>query len=77
MAIVRNLTLIKCAPGYPMTTPPMPTLWGTHVSGAVLGLRRSAVERKRFVVELTAARVQNQTIDYPSNTSAPPYERRA
>lgn len=72
---MRNLTLIKCTPGYPMTTPPMPALWGTGVSGAVLGHRPSTVERKRFVVELTAARV-NQTIDYPSIASAPPHERR-
>jgi hypothetical protein len=73
---VRNLTLIKCAPGYPMTTPPMPALWGTSVSGAVLGHRRGTVERKRFVIELTAARVQNPTIDYPPIASAPPHERR-
>ena len=77
MAIVRNLTLIKCTPGFPLTTPPMPAFWGTRVPGAILGNRRGTVERKRFVVELTAARGQHQTIDYPSNTSAPPYERRA
>jgi len=76
VAIVRNLTLIKCAPGYPITAPPMPSLWGTTVSGAVLGHRRSTVERKRFVVELTAVHAQNLTIDYPSITSAPPHERR-
>jgi hypothetical protein len=61
-----------------MTTPPMPAFWGTTVSGAVLGNRSVIVERKRFVTELmvTAARVQNQTIDYPSIASAPPHERR-
>jgi hypothetical protein len=75
VAIVRNLTLIKCTPGYPMTTLPMPAFWGTSVFGAGLGHRRSTVERKRIVVELTAARVQNLTIDYPSIASAPPYER--
>lgn len=76
MAIVRNLTLVKRALGCPMTTPPMPAFWGTSVFGAVLGHRRVTVERKRFVTELTAARVQNQTIDYPSIASAPPHERR-
>ena len=75
---MRNLTLIKCAPGHPMTTPPTPALWGTSVSGADLGHRPVNVERKRFVTELmvTAAGVQNQTIDYPPIASAPPHERR-
>jgi hypothetical protein len=71
---VRNLTLIKCAHGYPMTTPPMPAFRGTGVSGVVLGHRQATVERKWFRTELTAARVQ--TIDYPSIASAPPHERR-
>jgi len=72
---VRNLTLLKRTPGCPMTTPPMPALWGTSVSGVVLGNGTSVVERKRFRTELTAARVHNQ-IDYPSIASAPPHERR-
>jgi hypothetical protein len=72
---VRNLTLIKCAPGYPMTTPPAPAFHGTRVSGVVLGHRQATVERKWFNTTLTAARVQ--TIDYPPHASAPPHERRS
>ena len=73
---MRNLTLIKCTPGYPMTTPPMPAFWGTSVSGAVLGNRRITVERERVGTELKAVRVQTQTIDHPYIASAPPHERR-
>jgi hypothetical protein len=60
-----------------MTTPPTPALQGTGVSG-VLGHRPVIVERERFVIELmvTAAGVQNKTIDYPPIASAPPHERR-
>ena len=78
MAIVRNLTLVECAPGHPMTTPPASLLWGTRVSGAVLDHRPVIVERKRFVTELmvTAAGVQTKAIDYPPIASAPPHERR-
>ena len=76
---MRNLTLVECAPGHPMTTPPTSALWRTGVSGvAVLGHRPVIVERKRFVTELmvTAAGVQKTTIDYPPIASAPPHERR-
>jgi hypothetical protein len=73
---VRNLTLIKCTPGRPMATPPMPAVWGTSVSSAVLGNGATVVERKRFLTELTVVRVHSQAIDYPSITSAPPHERR-
>lgn len=79
MAIVRNLTLIKCTPGYPMSAPAaMPMSGHPYVFG---GAARAAhlpviVERKRFVGELTAARVQIQTTDLPSIVSAPPHERR-
>jgi hypothetical protein len=73
VAIVRNLTLIKCTPGHRMPAP-MPAVWGTSVSAAVLGNHQTTVERKRFGTELTAVRVQ--TIDYPSTASAPPHERR-
>jgi hypothetical protein len=76
VAIVRNLTLIKCTPGHPMTTPPMPAFWGTSVSGAVIGNGAKAVERKRFRTELTVVRVHTQAIDYPSHASAPTHERR-
>jgi hypothetical protein len=78
VAIVRNLTLVECAPGHPMTTPPTPVLWGTSVSGVVLGHRPVIVERKRFITELmvTAAGVQTKAIDYPPIASAPPPERR-
>jgi hypothetical protein len=57
----------------------------TYVLGganpAALGSTGSAhlpviVERKRVVGELTAARVQTLTIDFPSIASAPPHERR-
>jgi hypothetical protein len=69
VAIVRNLTLIKCTPGYPMSS-------GTGVPAAGLGHERVVVARKRLNVELTDARVQTQTIDFPSHVSAPPHERR-
>lgn len=77
MTIVRNLTLVECAPGHRMTTPPTPALRGTAVS-AVLGHRPVVVARKRFVTELmvTAAGVENQIVDYPPIASAPPHERR-
>jgi hypothetical protein len=76
VAIVRNLTLIKCTPGHPMTTPLMPALWGTGVSGAAFGKGANTVERKRFRTELTVVRVHSQAIDYPSHASAPTHERR-
>lgn len=74
---MRNLTLVECAPGHRMTTPPTPALRGTAVS-AVLGHRPVIVARKRFVTELmvTAAGVENQIVDYPPIASAPPHERR-
>ena len=77
---MRNLTLIKCTPGYPMSM-----AGHTYVLGgadlAALGSNVSAhlpviVERKRVVGELTAVRVQTQAIDFPSIVSAPPHERR-
>jgi hypothetical protein len=76
---VRNLTLIKCTPGYPMSM-----AGHTYVFGAadvVLGVAGAAhlpviAERKRFGGELTTARVQIQTTDLPSIVSAPPHERR-
>jgi len=76
VAIVRNLTPIKCALGHRMPAP-MPAVWRTSVSAAGLGHRSVvAIERKRFRTELTTVRVLNQTIDYPSIASAPPHERR-
>ena len=72
MAIVRNLTLIKCTPGYPMSTAGHPSVLG----GAAAAHLPVIVERARFAGELTAVRVQNQTIDLPSTVSAPPHERR-
>ncbi len=77
---MRNLTLIKCTPGYPMSM-----AGHTYVFGgadlAALGSTNSGhlpviVERKRVVGELTAARVQTQTIEFPPVVSAPPHERR-
>lgn len=72
MAIVRNLTLIKCTPGYPMSSGHQSVYGG----GAMPAHLPVIVERKRFVGELTAARVQTQTTDLPSIVSAPPHERR-
>ncbi len=77
---MRNLTLIKCTPGYPMSmygnTPVLGGAFSGAFSGIVPGHRHVTVERKRFVVELAAARVQTQTIDFPTTVSAPPHERR-
>jgi hypothetical protein len=67
---VRNLTLIKCTPGYPMSSS------GTRMPLAGLVHEPVVVGRKRLGAELTAARVQNQTIDFPIHASAPPHERR-
>ena len=72
MAIVRNLTLIKCTPGYPMSSG-HPSVFGGAAMTAHLPV---VVERKRLVGELTAARVQIQITDVPSIVSAPPHERR-
>lgn len=68
---MRNLS-VKCAPGYPM-----PVSEGTGVFKA--GFRHQSVvvmERKRFALPLTAARVQIQITDLPYPVSAPPSERR-
>lgn len=69
---MRNLTL-KCTPGRRMS-------WNSQVSAAgyvapVAGLRHGPLmaERKRFVNELPAARIQ--TTDLPLVASAP-HERR-
>lgn len=77
MAKVRNLTLIKCAPGRRMS-------WNTSVPTAgygmpsVAGLGHPAVitERKRFATELPVSRIQRQTTDLPLVASAPLHERR-
>ena len=69
---MRNLTLIKCTPGYPMSSG-HPSVFGGGTMPAHLPV---IVERKRFVGELTAARVLNQTTDLPYVVSAPPHERR-
>jgi len=69
---VRNLTLIKCTPGYPMSMTGHPTVFG----GAGTAHLPVIVERKRFVGELTAVRVQAKTTDLPTIVSAPPHERR-
>lgn len=77
MAIVRNLTLIKCAPG-------RRTSWTTHVPAAgvpgtgmpAAGQRYMTVERKRFANEVPAARIQSQVTDLPYIASAPSHERR-
>jgi hypothetical protein len=68
VAIVRNLTLIKCTPGYPM-----PMSGGSAVFGAVSGHRPVVIERERFTVVLTDPRAQKQIV--PSIVSAPPHER--
>ena len=66
---MRNLTL-KCTPGYPVPTS------GIGAYMAELG-HQVAVQRKRFAIELTAARVQNPITDRPTTiVSAPPHERR-
>lgn len=71
MANVRNLTLIKCTPGYPMSVSGHPYAHGS----AGMALPSVTVERKRGNGALTAA-VRVQTIDFPSIASAPPHERR-
>lgn len=71
MAIVRNLTLIKCTPGYPMFAPV-----GSAVFGTVLGHQPITVERERVAAALTAVRTQKQITDFPTIVSAPPHERR-
>lgn len=70
---MRNLTLIKCTPGYPMSMTGHTTVFGGAGTAAHLPV---TVERKRYVVDMTAARVQTPTIDLPSIVSAPPHERR-
>ena len=73
---MRNLTLIiKCTPGRRMSwTSAAPAGYGTPVAG--LGHRTTVmVERKRFVSELPAARIQNQSTDLPLVASAPPERR--
>ena len=67
---MRNLTLIKCTPGYPMSSG-HPSVLG----GAVMAHLPVTVERKRVNRALTTA-VRVQTIDFPSIVSAPPHERR-
>jgi hypothetical protein len=76
VAIVRNLTPIKCAPGRHMSwTSPVPVAgYGMPVAGQ--GHAPVIVERKRFVNELPAARIQNQTTDLPIDASALLHERR-
>jgi hypothetical protein len=72
VAIVRNLTLIKCTPGYPM-----PMSGGSAVFGVVPGSRPVIVERERFAVSLTHANAAlKQITDRPTPVSAPPLERR-
>lgn len=77
---MRNLTLIKCTPGYPMSMTGHTYVFGgadlTALGSTGSGHLPVIVERKRVVGELTAARVQNQTIDFPPVVSAPPHERR-
>ena len=68
---MRNLTLIKCTPGYPMSSG-HPSVLGSAGMAAHLPV---IVERKRVNRALTAA-VRVQTIDFPSIASAPPHERR-
>ena len=70
MAIVRNLTLIKCTPGYPMSISGHPYVLGSAATAHL----PVTVERKRGNRALTAVRVQ--AIDFPSTMSAPPHERR-
>ena len=72
MANVRNLTLIKCTPGYPMSMTGNTSVF----SGAGTAHLPVTVERKRFVGDSLAARVLIQTIDLPTIVSAPPHERR-
>lgn len=71
MAIVRNLTLIKCTPGYPMSMGHT-TVFG----GAGTALLPVIVEGKRFASELPVARVRTQNMDLPTIVSALPHERR-
>jgi hypothetical protein len=68
---VRNLTLIKCTPGYPMSISGHPYVLGS----AGMAHLPVIVERKRANRALTTA-VRVQTIDFPSTMSAPPHERR-
>lgn len=77
MAIVRNLTLIKCTPGRRMSWTSCVRVAGYGMSPvAGLGHQPVVAERKRFVNELPAARIQNQTTDLPIDASAPLHERR-
>jgi hypothetical protein len=79
VANVRNLTLIKCAPGRRMSSVihvPTVDVPGTGVPAAGLGQRYMTVARVRFANELTAARIQSKTTDLPYIASAPSHERR-
>jgi hypothetical protein len=77
VAIVRNLTLIKCAPGRRMSwTASVPVSGYGMPPVAGLGHAVVITERKRFAIELPAARIQNQTTDLPLVASAPLHERR-
>ncbi len=76
---MRNLTLIKCTPGYPMSMAGHTSVFGAAdvVRGAAGAANLPVIaERKRFGGELTVARVQTQTTDLPTIVSAPPHERR-
>jgi hypothetical protein len=74
---VRNLTLIKCTLGRRMSEiAPAPTAgYGTPVAGP--DRQPVMVERKWFVKELPAARIQNHTTDLRIVASASPHERRS
>lgn len=78
MAIVRNLTLIKCAPGRRASWTTRVPVAGYGMSPvAGLGHRGVIVERKqRFANELPAARIKNLTTDLRIDASAPLPERR-
>jgi hypothetical protein len=76
VAIVRNLTLIKCALGHRTSWTTSVPVGGYDAPVARLGHTSLMVERKRFVAELPAARIQNQTTDLPYIASAPTHERR-
>lgn len=77
MAIVRNLTLIKCTLGRRMSwSTPVPVAgYGAPVAGP--DQRLIMAERKRFVNELPAARIQHPTTDLRIVASASPHERRS
>lgn len=72
MAIVRNLTLIKCTPGYPMSISGHPYVLGSAGTAHL----PVTVERKRGNRALLTTAVRVQAIDFPSIASAPPHERR-